>query len=149
MFELVCKIVIIVSEHSHWNGSVFMLMKFSPLAKSEVVIWTTSMADSDESFDRMTAVSFEWFEIETSGAASDKNFLNVTSFLGPSYEIHTSISYIWISKAGNLGIIFMDFLCKIWLSALWLMCQIWKYFLKMFAWNISLYLAFVILVTCT
>ena len=43
----------------HWNGNVVILMKFSSLAALEVVILTTSGAASDENFVKMTTFSFQ------------------------------------------------------------------------------------------
>ena len=43
----------------HWNGNVFILMKFSSLAALKVVKMTTSSAASDENFIKMT-FSFQW-----------------------------------------------------------------------------------------
>ena len=39
--------VVEFSRHQHWNGNVFILMKFSSLAALEVVKMTTSSAASD------------------------------------------------------------------------------------------------------
>ena len=44
----------------HWNGNVFILMKFSSLAALEVVKMTTSSAASDQNFVKMTTFSFQW-----------------------------------------------------------------------------------------
>ena len=44
----------------HWNGNVFILMKFSSLAALKVVKMTTSSAASDENFVKMTTFSFQW-----------------------------------------------------------------------------------------
>ena len=44
----------------HWNGNVFILMKFSSLAALKVVKMTTSSAASDEHFVKMTTFSFQW-----------------------------------------------------------------------------------------
>ena len=44
----------------HWNGNVFILMKFSSLAALKVVKMTTSSAASDENFIKMTTFSFQW-----------------------------------------------------------------------------------------
>ena len=44
----------------HWNGNVFILMKFSSLAALKVVRMTTSSAASDENFVKMTTFSFQW-----------------------------------------------------------------------------------------
>ena len=46
-------------EH-HWNGKVFILMKCSSLAALEVVKMTTSSAASDENFVKMTTFLFQW-----------------------------------------------------------------------------------------
>ena len=43
----------------HWNGNVFILMKFSSLAALEVVKMTTSSAASDENFVKMTTFLFQ------------------------------------------------------------------------------------------
>ena len=43
----------------HWNGNVFILMKFSSLAALKVVKMTTSSAASDENFVKMTTFSFQ------------------------------------------------------------------------------------------
>ena len=43
----------------HWNGNVFILMKFSSLAALKVVKMTTSSAASDENFIKMTTFSFQ------------------------------------------------------------------------------------------
>ena len=43
----------------HWNGNVFILMKFSSLAALKVVKLTTSSAASDENFIKMTTFSFQ------------------------------------------------------------------------------------------
>ena len=43
----------------HWNGDVAILMKFSSLAALEVVNMTTSSAASDENFVKMTTFSFQ------------------------------------------------------------------------------------------
>ena len=45
----------------HWNGNVFILMKFSSLAALKVVKMTTSSAASDENFIKMTTFSFQCF----------------------------------------------------------------------------------------
>ena len=45
------------SKHSHWNGKVVILMKFSSLA---AVKMTTSSAASDENFIDMTTFPFQW-----------------------------------------------------------------------------------------
>ena len=47
----------------HWNGNVFILMKFSSLAALKVVKMTTSSAASDENFIKMTTFSFQWSSI--------------------------------------------------------------------------------------
>ena len=44
----------------HWNGNVFILMKFSSLAALKVVKMTTSSAASDENFVKMTTFPFQW-----------------------------------------------------------------------------------------
>ena len=44
----------------HWNGKVFILMKCSSLAALEVVKMTTSSAASDENFVKMTTFLFQW-----------------------------------------------------------------------------------------
>ena len=51
-FKLVCGIVIIVSEQNNWNGRVFILIRFVPLASLEVVIFTNALAASEENFDK-------------------------------------------------------------------------------------------------
>ena len=43
----------------HWNGNVFILMKSLSLAALEVVKMTTSSAASDENFVKMTTFSFQ------------------------------------------------------------------------------------------
>ena len=43
----------------HWNGKVFILMKCSSLAALEVVKMTTSSAASDENFVKMTTFLFQ------------------------------------------------------------------------------------------
>ena len=48
------------SKHSHWNGKVVTLTKFSSLAAPEVVKMTTSSAASDENFIDMTTFPFQW-----------------------------------------------------------------------------------------
>ena len=50
---------------NHWNGNVFILMKFSSLAALKVVKMTTSSAASDENFVKMTTFSFQWIKIAT------------------------------------------------------------------------------------
>ena len=45
--------------YQHWNGNVFILMKFSSLAALEVVKMTTSSAARDENFIKMTFL-FQW-----------------------------------------------------------------------------------------
>ena len=45
--------------HIHWNGNVFILMKFSSLAALKVVKMTTFSAASDENFVKMTTFSFQ------------------------------------------------------------------------------------------
>ena len=45
--------------HIHWNGKVFILMKCSSLAALEVVKMTTSSAASDENFIKMTTFLFQ------------------------------------------------------------------------------------------
>ena len=47
----------------HWNGNVFILMKFSSLAALKVVKMTTSSAANDENFIKMTTFSFQWYWI--------------------------------------------------------------------------------------
>ena len=47
------------SEIIHWNGKVFILMKCSSLAALEVVKMTTSSAASDENFVKMTTFLFQ------------------------------------------------------------------------------------------
>ena len=46
--------------HWHRNGNVFILMKLSSLAALEVVKVTTSSAASDENFVKMTTFLFQW-----------------------------------------------------------------------------------------
>ena len=43
----------------HWNGKVFILMKCSSLAALEVIKMTTSSAASDENFVKMTTFLFQ------------------------------------------------------------------------------------------
>ena len=60
---LVCMdlLYIILTYHTqHWNGNVFILMKFSSLAALKVVKMTTSSAANDENFIKMTTFSFQW-----------------------------------------------------------------------------------------
>ena len=45
----------------HWNGNVVILTKSSSLAALEVVKMTTSSAASDENFVKMTTFLFQWF----------------------------------------------------------------------------------------
>ena len=45
--------------HIHWNENVFILINFSSLAALEVVKMTTSNAASDENFVKMTTFSFQ------------------------------------------------------------------------------------------
>ena len=47
----------------HWNGKVFILMKCSSLAALEVVKMTTSSAASDENFVKMTTFWFQWITL--------------------------------------------------------------------------------------
>ena len=52
-----------ISKHrsaQHWNRHVFIFMKFSSLAALEVVILTTSGAASDGDFIKMTTFPFQW-----------------------------------------------------------------------------------------
>ena len=44
----------------HWNENVVILTKFSTLAAPEVAQMTTSSAASDENFIKMTTFSFQW-----------------------------------------------------------------------------------------
>ena len=45
----------------HWNENVFILMKCSSLAALEVIKMTTSSAASDENFVKMTTFSFQGY----------------------------------------------------------------------------------------
>ena len=49
-----------IGQGEHWNRNVVVLMKFSSLAALEVVKMTTSSAASDENFVKMTTFSFQW-----------------------------------------------------------------------------------------
>ena len=49
----------------HWNGNVFILMKFSSVAAMEVVKMTTSNAASDENFVKMTTLLFGFSVVTT------------------------------------------------------------------------------------
>ena len=60
-----CKVILMRFQYTnktveHWNGNVFILMKFSSLAALKVVKMTTSSAASDENFIKMTTFSFQW-----------------------------------------------------------------------------------------
>ena len=50
----------VLIDGKHWNGKVFILMKCSSLAALEVVKMTTSSAASDENFVKMTTFLFQW-----------------------------------------------------------------------------------------
>ena len=56
---LYCVVAMSVLVDVHWNGNVFILMKFSSLAALKVVKMTTSSAASDENFVKMTTFSFQ------------------------------------------------------------------------------------------
>ena len=51
-----------MAKREHWNGNVF-LMKFSSLATRKVVILTTFSAASDKNFVKMTTSSIQWISI--------------------------------------------------------------------------------------
>ena len=55
----VCLVRCLVISLHYWNGNVFILMKFSSLAALKVVKMTTSSAASDENFVKMTTFSFQ------------------------------------------------------------------------------------------
>ena len=49
-----------ITSRAHWNKNVVILTKFSSLAALEIVILTTSSAASDENFIKMTTLLFQW-----------------------------------------------------------------------------------------
>ena len=59
----------------HWNGNVFILMKFSSLAALKVVKMTTSSAASDENFVKMTTFSFQWHWIFGEGVIMSWHYI--------------------------------------------------------------------------
>ena len=57
--SLLTAVILYDLKHPHWNGKVFILMKCSSLAALEVVKMTTSSAASDENFVKMTTFLFQ------------------------------------------------------------------------------------------
>ena len=69
----------------HWNGNVVLLMKLSSLAALEVVILTTS------------------------GAASDENFIKMTTF---SSQCYSSLVYVIVWRQADIGSLNHDDIIK-------------------------------------
>ena len=73
----------------HWNGNVFILMKFSSLAALKVVKMTTSSAASDENFVKMTTFSFQCVAM-----AMTKNSPYEWPVMWKTFPFHNSIMYM-------------------------------------------------------
>ena len=71
----------------HWNGNVVILMKFSSLAALEVVKMTTSSAASDENFVKMTTFSFQC------------NYSSIPNFGGVLVKPPLKLGYGWVIQS--------------------------------------------------
>ena len=74
----------------HWNGNVVILMKFSSLAALEVVILTTSGAASDDNFVNMTTFPIQWFCSLCHQSGSNEN-----GYFFALIEVFWHVSFAW------------------------------------------------------
>ena len=75
----------------HWNGNVFMLMKFSWLATLEVVKITNSSAAGDENFIKMTTFSFQWYMIISASSFMDFIYQHKNLYINFSWVVSINI----------------------------------------------------------
>ena len=88
----------------HWNGNVFILMKFSSLAALKVVKMTTSSAASDENFVKMTTFPFQCV---CPGFSSISNRYHWKSPLRSRFEVFLSSESIWRTNFYSIFIIYI------------------------------------------
>ena len=104
----------------YWNGFVFILMKFQPLAALEMVIVTTSGAACDDNFVKMTTFPFTWqlLNLMESHWDSFKDSWLIRSSISPVHSEERSLlqaliqQTLWPFRKLFKRVLFLEYECQ-------------------------------------